>query len=74
MGPVDKALWYVESHSREPISLGEIAKACHVSVFHLTRTFAATTGLSLMRYVRARRLTERDPGIQSDCILAQAAS
>jgi AraC family transcriptional regulator len=58
MEPVQKALWYVESHSRDPISLEVIAQACHVSAFHLTRAFAATMGLSLMRYVRARRLSE----------------
>jgi AraC family transcriptional regulator len=58
MDPVQKALWFVESHSREPIALEDIAKACKVSAFHLTRAFAATVGLSLMRYVRARRLSE----------------
>ncbi|WP_422929072.1 AraC family transcriptional regulator [Singulisphaera sp. PoT] len=58
MDPVRKALWYVESHSREPISLDEIARACKVSSFHLTRAFSSSVGLSLMRYVRARRLTE----------------
>ncbi len=57
MTPVHKALWFVESHSREPLALEDIARACHVSPFHLTRAFAAGTGLSLMRYVRARRLS-----------------
>jgi AraC family transcriptional regulator len=58
MDPVQKALWFVESHSREPLQLEEIAKACNVSAFHVTRAFTATTGLSLMRYVRGRRLSE----------------
>ncbi len=58
MDPVQKALWYVESHSRESITLDDIAGACKVSPFHLTRLFATTMGLSLMRYVRARRLCE----------------
>lgn len=58
MDPVLKALWSVESHSREPVTLESIARSCRVSAFHLTRAFAAATGLSLMRYVRARRLTE----------------
>jgi AraC family transcriptional regulator len=58
MDPVRKALWFVEGHSREPVTLEDIARACHVSAYHLTRAFAAATGLSLMRYVRARRLTE----------------
>jgi AraC family transcriptional regulator len=58
MDPVQKALWYVESHSREPITLEDIAAVCKISAFHLTRSFAATMGLSLMRYVRARRMSE----------------
>ena len=58
MDPVQKALWYVESHSRKPITLEEIASVCKISAFHLTRAFSATMGLSLMRYVRARRLSE----------------
>ena len=58
MDPVQKALWFVESHSREAFSLEDISRACKVSPFHLTRAFAASTGLSLMRYVRARRLSE----------------
>lgn len=55
---VRKALWFVEAHSRENISLQNIADASGVSPFHLTRTFATTIGVSLMRYVRARRLSE----------------
>jgi AraC family transcriptional regulator len=58
MDPVQKALWFVESHSREAITLEDIAKVCNVSAFHITRAFTATMGLSLMRYVRARRLSE----------------
>ncbi len=55
---VQKALWFVESHSRENIPLEEIARVCDVSAFHLTRSFAETMGISLMRYLRARRLSE----------------
>ncbi len=58
MGPVQKALWFVESHLSEAITLEEIATVCNISAFHLTRAFAATMGLSLMRYVRGRRLSE----------------
>ena len=58
MDPVQKALWFVETHWREALSLEAIAQACYVSPFHLTRAFAAAMGLSLMRYVRGRRLTE----------------
>ncbi len=58
MNPVQKALWFVEGHLQNDLSLEGIASACKVSPYHLTRAFAATTGLSLMRYVRARRLSE----------------
>jgi len=58
MNPAQKALWYVESHLAEALSLDDIAAIGGVSRFHMVRSFAAATGLSVMRYVRARRLTE----------------
>jgi AraC family transcriptional regulator len=58
MTPVQKALWFVESHFFEDVALDDIARAAAVSRFHLTRAFGAATGRSLMRYARARRLTE----------------
>ena len=58
MNPAQKALWYIESHLAEPLTLEEIADMSGVSRFHLVRAFAAFTGLPVMRYVRARRLTE----------------
>jgi AraC family transcriptional regulator len=58
MDPVQRALWFVESHLRESLTLEEVAQACKVSAFHLTRAFAATVGLSLIRYLRGRRLSE----------------
>ncbi|NOT78429.1 MAG: AraC family transcriptional regulator [Bacteriovoracaceae bacterium] len=56
--PVLRALWFVENHSNEPISLSQISDSCGVSPYHLTRAFAAATGIPLMKYVRARRLSE----------------
>ncbi|OCK60790.1 AraC family transcriptional regulator [Bradyrhizobium sp. LMTR 3] len=58
MNPAQKALWYIESHLAEPLTLDEVANIAGVSRFHLVRAFAAATGLSVMRYVRARRLTK----------------
>jgi AraC family transcriptional regulator len=58
MNPAQKALWYIESHLAEPLTLDDIAGVAGVSRFHLVRAFAAATGLSVMRYVRARRLTK----------------
>jgi AraC family transcriptional regulator len=58
MNPAQKALWYIESHLAAPLTLDEIAGVAGVSRFHMVRAFAAATGFSVMRYVRARRLTE----------------
>jgi AraC family transcriptional regulator len=58
MNPAQKALWYIESHLARPLTLDEIANIASVSRFHLVRAFAAATGLSVMRYVRARRLSK----------------
>ena len=58
MNPAQKALWYIESHLAAPLTLDEISAVAGVSRFHLVRAFAAATGLSVMRYVRARRLTK----------------
>ena len=58
MNPTEKALWFVESHLPDAISLDEIAQSSGVSRFHVTRAFAAATGRSVMGYMRARRLSE----------------
>jgi AraC family transcriptional regulator len=56
--PVGKALWFIESHFAEEVTLDVIATVSGVSRFHISRAFGEATGHSLMQYVRARRLTE----------------
>jgi AraC family transcriptional regulator len=58
VNPAQKALWFIESHLASALTLDEIAGVAGISRFHMVRSFAAATGLSVMRYVRARRLTE----------------
>jgi AraC family transcriptional regulator len=58
MNPAQKALWFIESHLADALTLDDIAGVAGISRFHMVRAFAAATGLSVMRYVRARRLTE----------------
>ncbi|MDV3349574.1 AraC family transcriptional regulator [Leptothoe sp. LEGE 181152] len=58
MNVVHKGLWYIESHFRNSVGLEDVARASHVSKFHLTRAFSEVMGMSLMKYVRRRRLTE----------------
>ena len=58
MNPAQKALWFIESHLADALTLDEIAGVAGISRFHMVRAFAAATGLPVMRYVRVRRLTE----------------
>jgi AraC family transcriptional regulator len=58
MNPAQKALWYIESHLAGSLTLDEIAAVAGVSRFHMVRAFASATGSSVMRYVRARRLSQ----------------
>jgi AraC family transcriptional regulator len=60
MNPVAKALWYIESHFAQEMTLDDIAGVCGVSRYHMTRAFGLATGCSIMRYVRGRC---RNPGI-----------
>ena len=58
MNPAQKALWFIESHLADELTLDDIAGVAGISRFHMVRAFAAATGFPVMRYVRARRLTE----------------
>src|SRR3954453_9396407 len=58
MNPAQKALWFIESHLADALTLDEIAGIAGISRFHMVRAFAAATGWSVMRYVRVRRLSE----------------
>lgn len=59
MSIVAKALWYIENNYADPgVTLDDVARACGASRFHLTRAFGTATGRTLMRYLRARRMTE----------------
>jgi AraC family transcriptional regulator len=57
MNPVAKALWFIESHLVDDVTLAGIVEIAGVSRFHMARAFGMTTGHSVMRYVRGRRLT-----------------
>jgi AraC family transcriptional regulator len=58
MLPVAKALWYIETHSDGVLTLDDISQAAGVSRFHLARAFGYATGLSVMAYLRGRRLSQ----------------
>ena len=63
MDPVQKAIWFVEGHLGEAFVLDDVAEVAGLSRFYLVRAFGQVTGRSVMRYVRARRLTEAARGL-----------
>jgi len=53
-----KALWFIESHFADELSLERVVEVAGVGKYHLKRAFGTATGYPVMRYVRGRRLTE----------------
>jgi len=58
MQPIERAIWYIEHRFYEEVTLDMVADAVGLSKYHLARGFSLSTGMSVMRYVRGRRLTE----------------
>jgi AraC family transcriptional regulator len=45
MSAVGKAIWFIETHFAEDISLDDIASSASVSRFYLVRAFGVATGV-----------------------------
>jgi len=58
MSLATRALWAIDRNLRRDLTLGSVADACGVSRYHLAHAFGAATGMSVMEYARARRLSE----------------
>lgn len=58
MSVAERAVWIIEQRRAEPLTLEDVAAACGVSRFHLTRAFAQAFGAPAIAYLRARRLSE----------------
>ncbi|WP_349970032.1 AraC family transcriptional regulator [Pseudomonas caspiana] len=55
---IERALWYIELELKSDLDLGRVARHCNMSPFALARLFSLSTGWSVMRYIRARRLSQ----------------
>ncbi len=53
-----KAIDYIESNLKSPLTIGEIARHVGMSFWHFQRMFSATTKHSLGAYIRKRRAQE----------------
>ena len=57
MSLTNRALWVIDRNLSAPLSLACIAEACGVSRCHLAHAFGEAAGMTVMDYVRARRLS-----------------
>lgn len=57
MSAIDKAIWYIENHYRDQVTLDAIAAVAGVSRYHLSRMFCYAVGQPISRYIRLRRLS-----------------
>ena len=58
MSLANRALWTIDRNLTGELSLRTVAENCGVSRYHLAHAFGETTGMSVMEYVRERRLSE----------------
>ena len=58
MSLANRALWTIDRNLTGELSLSSVAENCGVSRYHLAHAFGETTGMSVMEYVRERRLSE----------------
>lgn len=54
---IDRLIWHIEVHLDAPLTLTELSQRSAASVHHMCRAFQVATGMSVMAYVRARRLS-----------------
>lgn len=70
-----RARIYMEQHIGEPLRLGEIARAAHLSRSHFARAFRISTGLSVMGYLRRLRIEKAKALlIGSDASIAEVSA
>ena len=53
---ITKAKQYIEEHHTEDLSLGEVAKAVHTSLFYFCKLFRKSTGVNFTEYVSRVRV------------------
>lgn len=53
---LDKVINYIEEHIEEKLTLDKISSKCYFSKFYLSRVFKSTLNISMMEYVRKRKL------------------
>lgn len=58
MPSIEKVLWFIETELGSELDLGHVARQFGLSPFAPSRFFSMATSWSVMRYIRARRLSQ----------------
>jgi AraC family transcriptional regulator len=66
--PIEKSLWFIESHFSQDIGLDDVAAVCGLSRFQISRLFSHAVGTTVTAYVRGRRLTEAARALASGAV------
>ncbi len=53
---IEKCIEFIENHIKEDITIEEIANQSGYSLYHFCRVFSLCKGISVMEYIRGRRL------------------
>lgn len=53
---IEKALFYIDKHIEEPLLLSDIANELGYSPFYVSRIFSQAMGISIVSYIRMRKL------------------
>ncbi|WP_307892106.1 bifunctional transcriptional activator/DNA repair enzyme AdaA [Bacillus swezeyi] len=70
-----RAAHIISEHFREPLTLTALAELCHVSPFHLQRTFKRIKGVSPIEYIWEKRISKASELlVSSDEAIAEIAA
>lgn len=58
MAVVERLIWQIETDLHTDLSMTSLSERCAVNVHHMCRIFQLATGMSIMSYARARRLSK----------------
>ncbi len=70
---INRTKTYIENNLTEELSVDKIAYDMGYSTYHFCRIFKAYTGVSLMKYVREKRLERAKTEIRQGATAASAA-
>ncbi|QVK18190.1 AraC family transcriptional regulator [Mycoplasmatota bacterium] len=70
---IKRAIDYIEEHLKEDIKIGEVASNSYLSVFYFQRLFHETTGYSIEKYIKFRRLAHSTELLLKDIPMKEVA-